>query len=153
MQKIQLQIMIHSEKKAVRFMAAISDPANSADWLAFDLIQDIMKQVSFATTRSAVFCCFSHPVPISVSQDPFIAFHLDKTLVKKYMSPLLIGELAPDQPSFEPSKNVSISKPLVFGLKPHCFLFLSGSQNAHQSPIGGNGESRCSQLRKYPGSR
>lgn len=43
MQKIQLQIMIHSEKKAVRFMAAISDPANSADWLAFDLIQDIMK--------------------------------------------------------------------------------------------------------------
>ncbi|POI29597.1 hypothetical protein CIB84_006651, partial [Bambusicola thoracicus] len=37
--------------------------------------------------------------------DPFIAFHLDKTLVKKYMSPLLIGELAPDQPSFEPSKN------------------------------------------------
>ncbi|KAM6358917.1 acyl-CoA (8-3)-desaturase-like isoform 3-T3 [Alca torda] len=37
--------------------------------------------------------------------DPFIAFHLDKTLVRKYMSPLLIGELAPDQPSFEPSKN------------------------------------------------
>ncbi|XP_017588473.1 PREDICTED: fatty acid desaturase 1 [Corvus brachyrhynchos] len=37
--------------------------------------------------------------------DPFIAFHLDKALVRKYMSPLLIGELAPDQPSFEPSKN------------------------------------------------
>uniref|UniRef100_A0A8C4XSZ0 Cytochrome b5 heme-binding domain-containing protein n=1 Tax=Falco tinnunculus TaxID=100819 RepID=A0A8C4XSZ0_FALTI len=37
--------------------------------------------------------------------DPFIAFHLDKTLVRKHMSPLLIGELAPDQPSVEPSKN------------------------------------------------
>ncbi|XP_039922336.1 acyl-CoA (8-3)-desaturase isoform X1 [Hirundo rustica] len=37
--------------------------------------------------------------------DPFIAFHLDKALVRKYMNPLLIGELAPDQPSFEPSKN------------------------------------------------
>uniref|UniRef100_U3ILC1 Fatty acid desaturase 1 n=1 Tax=Anas platyrhynchos platyrhynchos TaxID=8840 RepID=U3ILC1_ANAPP len=37
--------------------------------------------------------------------DPFIAFHPDKALVRKYMSPLLIGELAPDQPSFEPSKN------------------------------------------------
>lgn len=49
-----------------------------------------------------------HPVPVSVFQDPFIAFHLDKALVRKYMGPLLIGELAPDQPSFEPSKNVSI---------------------------------------------
>ncbi|KAM6075290.1 acyl-CoA (8-3)-desaturase-like isoform 1-T1 [Chlamydotis macqueenii] len=38
-------------------------------------------------------------------KDPFTAFHLDKALVRKYMSPLLIGELAPDQPSFEPSKN------------------------------------------------
>ncbi|XP_060132906.1 acyl-CoA (8-3)-desaturase isoform X2 [Zootoca vivipara] len=37
--------------------------------------------------------------------DPFTAFHLDKTLVRKYMKPLLIGELAADQPSFEPSKN------------------------------------------------
>uniref|UniRef100_A0A7M4EIS7 Fatty acid desaturase 1-like n=1 Tax=Crocodylus porosus TaxID=8502 RepID=A0A7M4EIS7_CROPO len=37
--------------------------------------------------------------------DPFTAFHLDKALVRKYMNSLLIGELAPDQPSFEPSKN------------------------------------------------
>ncbi|XP_072841639.2 acyl-CoA (8-3)-desaturase isoform X1 [Pogona vitticeps] len=37
--------------------------------------------------------------------DPFTAFHPDKTLVRKYMKPLLIGELASDQPSFEPSKN------------------------------------------------
>lgn len=54
---------------------------------------------------------FFHPVPLPVFQDPFIAFHLDKALVKKYMTPLLIGELAPDQPSFEPSKNVSVIKP------------------------------------------
>ncbi|KAL8170052.1 UNVERIFIED_CONTAM: hypothetical protein K2H54_062488 [Gekko kuhli] len=38
-------------------------------------------------------------------EDPFTAFHLDKTLVRKFMKPLLIGELAEDQPSFEPSKN------------------------------------------------
>lgn len=68
------------------------------------------------------------------------------------MSPLLIGELAPDQPSFEPSKNVSISKILVFGLKPRCLLFLRSSQNANQSPIGENGEINCSQLRKDPRS-
>ncbi|XP_034624678.1 acyl-CoA (8-3)-desaturase-like [Trachemys scripta elegans] len=37
--------------------------------------------------------------------DPFTAFHLDKALVRKYMNSLLIGELASDQPSFEPSKN------------------------------------------------
>ncbi|XP_039209099.1 acyl-CoA (8-3)-desaturase-like isoform X3 [Crotalus tigris] len=37
--------------------------------------------------------------------DPFTAFHVDKTLVRKHMASLLIGELAPDQPSFEPSKN------------------------------------------------
>uniref|UniRef100_A0A8C7E1J6 Cytochrome b5 heme-binding domain-containing protein n=1 Tax=Naja naja TaxID=35670 RepID=A0A8C7E1J6_NAJNA len=40
--------------------------------------------------------------------DPFTAFHLDKTLVRKHMASLLIGELAPDQPSFEPDKNVSL---------------------------------------------
>uniref|UniRef100_A0A7M4FXK7 Fatty acid desaturase 1-like n=1 Tax=Crocodylus porosus TaxID=8502 RepID=A0A7M4FXK7_CROPO len=39
--------------------------------------------------------------------DAFVAFHPDKALVRKYMTPLLIGELAPDQPSIEPHKNVS----------------------------------------------
>lgn len=39
-------------------------------------------------------------------QDPFVAFHINKGLVRKYMSSLLIGELAPEQPSFEPTKNV-----------------------------------------------
>ncbi|KYO41648.1 hypothetical protein Y1Q_0006395 [Alligator mississippiensis] len=38
--------------------------------------------------------------------DAFVAFHLDKALVRKYMTPLLIGELAPDQPRIEPHKNV-----------------------------------------------
>ncbi|XP_005988035.1 acyl-CoA (8-3)-desaturase [Latimeria chalumnae] len=37
--------------------------------------------------------------------DPFTAFHINKPLVQKYMNSLLIGELAPDQPSIEPSKN------------------------------------------------
>ncbi|KAJ6654125.1 hypothetical protein lerEdw1_007393 [Lerista edwardsae] len=37
--------------------------------------------------------------------DPFTAFHLDQTLVRKHMKSLLIGELAPHEPSFEPSKN------------------------------------------------
>lgn len=39
-------------------------------------------------------------------QDPFMAFHINKDLVRKYMKSLLIGELAPEQPSFEPTKNV-----------------------------------------------
>lgn len=39
-------------------------------------------------------------------QDPFVAFHINKGLVRKYMNSLLIGELAPEQPSFEPTKNV-----------------------------------------------
>lgn len=42
-------------------------------------------------------------------QDAFVAFHVDKLLVNKYLKPLLIGELAPDQPSIEPTKNVSLS--------------------------------------------
>lgn len=40
-------------------------------------------------------------------QDPFVAFHINQGLVRKYMSSLLIGELSPEQPSFEPTKNVS----------------------------------------------
>uniref|UniRef100_A0A8D0B8C4 Cytochrome b5 heme-binding domain-containing protein n=1 Tax=Salvator merianae TaxID=96440 RepID=A0A8D0B8C4_SALMN len=37
--------------------------------------------------------------------DAFTAFHKDQDFVKKYMGSLLIGELAPDQPSCEPTKN------------------------------------------------
>ncbi|NXA12844.1 FADS1 desaturase, partial [Sapayoa aenigma] len=40
--------------------------------------------------------------------DAFIAFHNDKSLVKKYLRSLLIGELAPDQPSFESNKKKSL---------------------------------------------
>ncbi|XP_053141003.1 acyl-CoA (8-3)-desaturase-like isoform X3 [Hemicordylus capensis] len=42
--------------------------------------------------------------------DPFKAFHKDKTLVRKHMKSLLIGELAPDQPSFEHNKNKLLVK-------------------------------------------
>ncbi|XP_066475845.1 acyl-CoA (8-3)-desaturase-like [Tiliqua scincoides] len=34
-----------------------------------------------------------------------MTFHLDKALVRKHMKTLLIGELAPHEPSFERSKN------------------------------------------------
>ncbi|XP_060626612.2 acyl-CoA (8-3)-desaturase-like isoform X1 [Anolis sagrei] len=37
--------------------------------------------------------------------DAFSAFHKDGDLVRKYLHSLLIGELAPDQPSCEPTKN------------------------------------------------
>ncbi|XP_071415375.1 acyl-CoA (8-3)-desaturase-like isoform X3 [Pithys albifrons albifrons] len=37
--------------------------------------------------------------------DAFVAFHVDKVLVSKYLKSLQIGELAPDQPSVEPTKN------------------------------------------------
>ncbi|XP_062974800.1 acyl-CoA (8-3)-desaturase-like [Elgaria multicarinata webbii] len=37
--------------------------------------------------------------------DAFDTFHVNKSFVKKFLNSLLIGELAPDQPSFEPNKN------------------------------------------------
>lgn len=45
---------------------------------------------------------------LPILQDPFVAFHINKGLVKKYMNSLLIGELSPEQPSFEPTKNVRL---------------------------------------------
>nr|XP_056707683.1 acyl-CoA (8-3)-desaturase-like [Euleptes europaea] len=42
--------------------------------------------------------------------DAFTAFHKDEALVKKYLNSLLIGELAPDQPCCEPSKNELLVK-------------------------------------------
>ncbi|KYO41646.1 hypothetical protein Y1Q_0006393 [Alligator mississippiensis] len=48
--------------------------------------------------------------PFAAKTEPFIAFHTNKELVRKYMSSLLIGELAPDQPSFEPKKNKLLVK-------------------------------------------
>ncbi|NXF91461.1 FADS1 desaturase, partial [Eubucco bourcierii] len=40
--------------------------------------------------------------------DAFVAFHSDKAVVKKYLKSLLIGELAPNQPSFESNKKKSL---------------------------------------------
>ncbi|KAK9410192.1 fatty acid desaturase 1-like [Crotalus adamanteus] len=42
--------------------------------------------------------------------DAFAAFHKDENLVKKYLNSLLIGELAPDQPCCEPTKNEMLVK-------------------------------------------
>ncbi|XP_041516811.1 acyl-CoA (8-3)-desaturase isoform X1 [Microtus oregoni] len=41
--------------------------------------------------------------------DPFMAFHINKDLVRKHMNSLLIGELAPEQPSHEPTKNKALT--------------------------------------------
>lgn len=41
--------------------------------------------------------------------DPFVAFHINKGLVRKYMNSLLIGELSPEEPSFEPTKNKELT--------------------------------------------
>ncbi|NXG48657.1 FADS1 desaturase, partial [Psilopogon haemacephalus] len=67
-------------------------------------------------------------------QDAFAAFHVDKVLVSKYLKPLQIGELAPDQPSVEPTKNELLVKDFrelratvekMGLLKPnHLFFFL-----------------------------
>ena len=38
-----------------------------------------------------------------------MAFHINQGLVRKYMSSLLIGELSPEQPSFEPTKNKELT--------------------------------------------
>ncbi|XP_053576442.1 acyl-CoA (8-3)-desaturase [Bombina bombina] len=40
--------------------------------------------------------------------DPFTAFHIDKELVHKRLKCLLIGELAPDEPSVEPCKDAAM---------------------------------------------
>uniref|UniRef100_A0A8D0H8Y8 Cytochrome b5 heme-binding domain-containing protein n=1 Tax=Sphenodon punctatus TaxID=8508 RepID=A0A8D0H8Y8_SPHPU len=64
--------------------------------------------------------------------DAFVAFHMDKRLVRKFFNSLLIGELAPDQPSSEPSKNklliedfreVRAAVEKMGLLKPNTFFF------------------------------
>ncbi|XP_035251599.1 acyl-CoA (8-3)-desaturase-like [Anguilla anguilla] len=40
--------------------------------------------------------------------DAFKAFHIDSQLVRRYLRPLLIGELGPQEPSQEPSKDRSL---------------------------------------------
>ncbi|KAM6460100.1 acyl-CoA (8-3)-desaturase-like [Liasis olivaceus] len=71
-------------------------------WLVIDRkVYDISRFYRRHPGGSRVICCYAG----QDATDPFTAFHVDKTLVRKHMAPLLIGELAPDQPSFEPSKN------------------------------------------------
>ncbi|XP_077177300.1 acyl-CoA (8-3)-desaturase-like [Paroedura picta] len=71
-------------------------------WLVIDRkVYDITRFHKKHPGGSRVICSYAG----QDATDPFIAFHADKTPVKKYMKQLMIGELAPDQPSFEPSKN------------------------------------------------
>ncbi|KAJ6651726.1 hypothetical protein lerEdw1_020676, partial [Lerista edwardsae] len=52
----------------------------------------------------------SHLPSLYLSQDVFTAFHKNEDLVKKYLSSLQIGQLAPDQPTSEPHKNEMLVK-------------------------------------------
>uniref|UniRef100_A0A8C3HX84 Fatty acid desaturase domain-containing protein n=1 Tax=Chrysemys picta bellii TaxID=8478 RepID=A0A8C3HX84_CHRPI len=52
------------------------------------------------------WCVVFSPYSFVHLQDAFVAFHINKTLMRKSMNLLLIGELAPGQPSFESCKNV-----------------------------------------------
>lgn len=61
--------------------------------------------------------CFSFCLITFLSQDAFTAFHLNKAQPTKYLNSLLIGELAHDQPSSEPSKNVSVGKTSELGCR------------------------------------
>lgn len=45
---------------------------------------------------------------IFVTQEAFTAFHPDLKFVQKFLKPLLIGELAPTEPSQDRNKNVSL---------------------------------------------
>lgn len=58
-------------------------------------------------------------------QDAFQAFHINPTLVQKFLKPLLIGELAPGEPSQDRDKNVSIysSAGVQGGCSCHSFPF------------------------------
>lgn len=47
---------------------------------------------------------------LSDLQDAFRAMHLELDMVKLYLKPLLIGELAPGEPNQERNKNVSESQ-------------------------------------------
>lgn len=52
----------------------------------------------------------SHHLPL-VPQDAFHAFHIDLDFVGKFLKPLLVGELAPEEPSQDRGKNVSQTGP------------------------------------------
>lgn len=41
-----------------------------------------------------------------IVQDAFVAFHPDQNFVRKFLKPLLIGELAVTEPSQDQNKNV-----------------------------------------------
>ncbi|KAF7245538.1 Acyl-CoA (8-3)-desaturase [Varanus komodoensis] len=62
--------------------------------------------------------------------DAFRAFHKNEDLVKKYLRLLQIGELAPDQPSCEPTKNVQ------YGFFQHDLGHLSVFQNTKWNKLG-----------------
>ncbi|KAM4899141.1 acyl-CoA 6-desaturase-like [Sylvia borin] len=66
--------------------------------------------------------------------DAFQAFHINPTLVQKFLKPLLIGELAPGEPSQDRDKNVSIySSTGLQGGYSHHFSLLGCSPERERS--------------------
>uniref|UniRef100_R4GC11 Fatty acid desaturase domain-containing protein n=1 Tax=Anolis carolinensis TaxID=28377 RepID=R4GC11_ANOCA len=94
------------------------------------IVESVFTQYSLACD----FLSPPPPPPLCDLQDAFAAFHGNKTLVNMFLNPLLVGELAPDQPTFEPSKNESLIMDFrelcttveKMGLmKPNSFYFLA----------------------------
>ncbi|KAK9410204.1 fatty acid desaturase 1-like [Crotalus adamanteus] len=76
-------------------------------WLVIDRkVYDIS---SFCNRHPGGFRVISHYAGQDAT-DAFTAFHLNKAQPSKYLNSLLIGELAHDQPSSEPSKNQLLAK-------------------------------------------
>ena len=92
-------------------MSTLKGPLAGGRWCPFELwcsllagsgrsLVGALQESRGSGLASSPFC------PLPCLQDPFVAFHINKGLVRKHMNSLLIGELSPEQPSFEPTKNV-----------------------------------------------
>lgn len=67
--------------------------------------EPVLVSPAFPGLRPPLTTCFPAP------QDAFRAFHRDLDFVHKFMKPLLIGELAPEEPGQDHGKNVSVPRP------------------------------------------
>uniref|UniRef100_A0A8D0DKB7 Cytochrome b5 heme-binding domain-containing protein n=1 Tax=Salvator merianae TaxID=96440 RepID=A0A8D0DKB7_SALMN len=113
-----------SQSKAARKEAHLQER-----WLVIDRkVYDISR---FCHQHPGGYRVISHYAGQDAT-DAFTAFHLHRVQVSKYLSSLLIGELAPDEPSSEPNKNVSVLKDFrelrstvekMDLLKPNIFFF------------------------------
>uniref|UniRef100_A0AAR2LVX0 Cytochrome b5 heme-binding domain-containing protein n=1 Tax=Pygocentrus nattereri TaxID=42514 RepID=A0AAR2LVX0_PYGNA len=66
------------------------------------------------------------------ASDAFMAFHPDQTFVRKFLKPLLVGELAPSEPSQDHKKNVKVIKILII----YCNYLLTSQAGWLQHDFG-----------------